>query len=278
MTIAETVLYFAESARARHGTLSTDPLAFALSAMKAGAYVGIGIILILTLGQTADPSWRSLVMGASFGIALTLVVFAGSELFTGHTMYAAHGVLTGRLRAPEALGLWGASWGFNLAGSAVLAALFILGGGGVVLHGTGEPLLHVIAAKKMHGTAVELIARGMLCNWLVCLAIWMAARTKDDTAKCILIFWCLFAFIASGFEHSVANMTVFSLALLAPHPPGIDLAGAAHNLVWVTLGNAVSGALVLGWGYWRIGGRPGAAATPDDARAALPETEQDSRA
>lgn len=260
MTISETVLYFADSARARHGMLSTDPLAFALSAMKAGAYVGVGIILILTLGQTADPAWRSLVMGASFGIALTLVVFAGSELFTGHTMYAAHGLLTGRLKPGAAVALWAASWGFNLAGSALLAVLFILGGGGVVLQGAGESLLHAVAAKKMQGTAAELFARGMLCNWLVCLAIWMAARTKDDAAKCILIFWCLFAFIASGFEHSVANMTVFSLALIAPHPPGIDVAGAAHNLLWVTLGNTVSGALVLGWGYWRIAGRPGAAA------------------
>lgn len=273
MTIAETVLYFADSARSRHGMLSGDPLAFALSAMKAGAYVGIGIILILTLGQTADLSWRSLVMGASFGIALTLVVFAGSDLFTGHTMYATHGLLTGRLRPTGALALWGASWGFNLAGSALLAALFILGGGGVVLHGTGEPLLHVIAAKKMHGTALELLARGMLCNWLVCLAIWMAARTKDDTAKAILIFWCLFAFIASGFEHSVANMTVFSLALFAPHPPGIDLAGAAHNLVWVTLGNTLSGVLVLGWGYWRIGGRPRAVSAPHELARALHKAE-----
>ncbi|RMF34991.1 MAG: nitrite transporter NirC [Alphaproteobacteria bacterium] len=273
MTIARTVLYFADSARTRHGMLTSDPLAFALSAMKAGAYVGIGIILILTLGQTADPSWRSLVMGASFGIALTLVVFAGSDLFTGHTMYGTHGVLTGRLRPAGALALWGASWSFNLVGAAVLAALFILGGGGVVLHGSGETLLHAIAAKKMHGTAIELLARGMLCNWLVCLAIWMAARTQDDTAKAILIFWCLFAFIASGFEHSVANMTVFSLALFAPHPAGIDLAGAAHNLLWVTLGNTLSGVLVLGWGYWRIGGRPTAAPAPQDAARPLQEAE-----
>jgi len=107
----------------------------------------------------------------------------------------------------------------------------------------------------MSGSAIELIARGMLCNWLVCLAIWTAARTTNDTAKCILIFWCLLAFIAAGFEHSVANMTVFSLALLSAHPAEVTATGAAWNLLWVTIGNLLSGALVMGWGYWRVAGR-----------------------
>ncbi len=94
----------------------------------------------------------------------------------------------------------------------------------------------------------------MLCNWLVCLSIWMAARTKDDAAKCILIFWCLFAFIAAGFEHSVANMTIFSIALLSDHPDKVSLAGAMHNLLWVTIGNVLSGAGIMGVGYWIVGG------------------------
>lgn len=255
MTIAETVAHFARYAASKNVALSADPVGFALSAMKAGAYVGIGIVLIFTLGQTADPSWRNLVMGASFGIALTLVIFAGSDLFTGHAMYGAHGWLSGTLRAPAVLRLWAASWGGNLAGSMILAALFVIGGGGVVLQSDGHDLLHKIALKKMSGGAFELVARGMLCNWLVCLAIWTSARSSNDAAKCILIFWCLFAFIASGFEHSVANMTVFSLALMSPHPAEITAAGAGWNLLWVTIGNIVSGALVMGWGYWRIAGR-----------------------
>jgi nitrite transporter len=73
---------------------------------------------------------------------------------------------------------------------------------------------------------------------------------KSDTAKCIAIFWCLYAFIASGYEHSVANMTLLSIALLADHPPTVTLGGMGWNLPWVTLGNAISGAGIMALGYW----------------------------
>jgi len=75
-------------------------------------------------------------------------------------------------------------------------------------------------------------------------------------AKCMIIFWCLFAFIATGFEHSIANMTLFSVALFSEHPETVSLAGAARNLVWVTLGNTFSGAIFMGLGYWLAAGRP----------------------
>lgn len=74
--------------------------------------------------------------------------------------------------------------------------------------------------------------------------------------ECIIIFWCLYAFIASGFEHSVANMTVFSLALFSEHPETISFLGACYNLFWVTIGNTVSGAVLMGTGYWYAAGRP----------------------
>ena len=85
----------------------------------------------------------------------------------------------------------------------------------------------------MNAPALELVARAILCNWLVCLAIWTSARMTNDTAKCIAIFWCLYAFIASGFEHSVANMTLLSIALIAPPPETVSLGGLYWNLLWV---------------------------------------------
>jgi nitrite transporter len=72
----------------------------------------------------------------------------------------------------------------------------------------------------------------------------------NDTGKCIVIFWCLYAFIASGFEHSVANMTLFSIALIAEHPANVTIGAMGWNLLWVTIGNIVSGAGLLGVGYW----------------------------
>ncbi len=252
----ETVRGFADAARAKADFLSSDWFAFSVSAMMAGAYVGMGILLIFSVGQDVDPTVRPIVMGMSFGIALTLVIFAGSELFTGHTMYMTQGRLVGTVTTAELAKCWSASWLGNLVGATGLAILFIIGGGGVVLKSGGVDLIHAVAVKKASGTPVELLARAMLCNWLVCLAIWMSARTNNDTAKCILIFWCLYAFIAAGFEHSVANMTVFSVTLLSEHPTALTYPGAAHNLLWVTLGNAISGALFMGGAYWVVSGRP----------------------
>ncbi|MEE9166695.1 MAG: formate/nitrite transporter family protein, partial [Candidatus Neomarinimicrobiota bacterium] len=110
--------------------------------------------------------------------------------------------------------------------------------------------LNQVVNAKMNAPAIELLARAILCNWLVCLALWMSARTQNDVAKAIVIFWCLFAFIAAGFEHSVANMTLFSIALLGKHPESVSLLGMGYNLFWVTLGNLLSGGLFMALGYW----------------------------
>ncbi|VAV89444.1 Formate/nitrite family of transporters [hydrothermal vent metagenome] len=256
MTIGTTVLDFARLARSKSDFLNENPFGFGLSAMMAGAYVGMGILLIFSVGQGVDPGIRPIVMGASFGLALTLVVFAGSELFTGHTMYMIHGRLAGSVTTSQVVKCWTMSWIGNLAGAVLLATLFILGGSALVLKGGGGDLIYIVAAKKIQSSPVQLVALAMLCNWLVCLAIWASARTKNDMAKCVIIFWCLYAFIAAGFEHSIANMTVFAVALLSDHPTSISYAGALNNLFWVTLGNAISGAGFMGVAYWHVAGRP----------------------
>jgi nitrite transporter NirC len=257
----ETVDQFAKTAVAKSAFLRNSPLGFTISSMMAGCYVGLGIILIFCVGNAVDPSIRPIVMGASFGIALTLVIFAGSDLFTGHTMFMTHGWLQGRISLRELGAAWGMSWAGNLLGCALLAMLFVAGGGGPALLGLGgkAPLIVTVASAKMNAPAIELIARAILCNWLVCLAIWTAARMTNDTAKCIAIFWCLYAFIASGFEHSVANMTLLSIALLAPHPETVSLAGLGWNLLWVTIGNAIAGAGIMGFGYWAASRTPASA-------------------
>lgn len=251
MTITETNQKFAYLAAEKYHQLTSNPLGFFISAMLAGAYVGAGIILILSVGADVDSSWRPLVMGASFGVALTLVVFAGSELYTGHTMYMMQGVMARKVTAGQLTLSWIVVWVGNLLGCIVLAAIAVTGSIDIIMAEDG--LLYQIAAKKMHLTPLEMVARGILCNWLVCLALWTSARTESDSAKILLIFWCLFAFIASGFEHSIANMTVFVLALLSDHPDTISMTGAATNLFWVTLGNTISGVIFVTGAYRLIG-------------------------
>jgi len=245
---------FAETAAAKVRAMRDNPLGFLIASIMAGAYIGVAIILVFSLGQMADPSMRPLVMGVSFGLALLLVVFAGAELFTGHTMIMALGLFRGTVSPADLCRSWAITWVGNLVGSVLVAALFVMGGGGQILK-EGADFLYATAGAKMAAAPMALLARGILCNWLVCLALWTSSRAKDDAAKCILISWCLFAFIASGYEHSVANMTVFALALLGHHPENITLAGAAYNLFWVTLGNTIAGAVFVAAGYWQANGR-----------------------
>jgi len=264
---ADTIDAFTKLAERKIAAMRQSPGGFFVASMLAGAYVGLGIILIFTLGNPAPPEFQKLIMGATFGIALTLVVIAGAELFTGHTMFMA---LRGYRRLGS-LGDIGASWTLtwvgNLAGSLALVALFAAGGGGGLLS-SADTLVMKIAAAKMNAPGEALFARAILCNWLVCLAIWMAARVNSDSAKCIVIFWCLLAFIASGFEHSVANMTLLGLALAGQHPETVSLAGFAWNLAWVTAGNAVGGAVFVAGAYYvSTYGLPRTAAAGAAARA-----------
>jgi nitrite transporter NirC len=103
-----------------------------------------------------------------------------------------------------------------------------------------------VAGAKMTMPAMQLFLRGVLCNWLVCLALWTSSRTKSDATKCILIFWCLFAFIACGYEHSIANMTLLSMSLFAPHGVVISWLGFFRNMFYVTMGNIVGGSFFVG--------------------------------
>ncbi len=258
----ETIQKFAVVAEQKAAVARASMPAFFVAAMMAGAYVGLAIILIFSVGAKADPAYQKLIMGGSFGIALTLVVFAGSELYTGHTMIMPIGWLRRQVGLADVGRVWAIGWFGNLAGAVLLALIFVAGGGGALLS-DGAPLLFKVTSAKMNAPAFELVMRGILCNWLVCLALWMAARTSSDAAKLGMIFWCLFAFIASGYEHSVANMTIFAIALMAEHPDTVSLAGMAHNLFWVTLGNTISGTIFMAGAYWFASGSLTAKKTSD---------------
>jgi nitrite transporter len=245
----DTVDALANTAVAKAEFLKRSPGGFFVSSMMAGAFVGLGIILIFSLGSDVDPAYRAIIMGATFGVALTLVIFAGSDLFTGHTMFMTHGVLRGRTSLGDLAACWSVSWIGNLVGCIALALVFVWGGGGAMLHSKSQFLMTVAAGKENAGV-LSLVARATLCNWLVCLAIWTSARTTNDAAKCILIWWCLFAFVGSGYEHSIANMTLLLIALLGDHPETVTWSGLGYNLFWVTIGNIIAGAGIMGVGYW----------------------------
>jgi nitrite transporter NirC len=225
---------------------------YLISSMLAGIYVGFGILLIFTIGglfQAVNSPATKILMGVSFGIALSLVLVAGSELFTGNNMIMTVASLEKKVSWKDSISIWVYSYIGNFIGSILLGILYFYSG---LSKGSAGEFIVKTAGSKMTAPTSELFIRGILCNILVCLAVWCFFKLKDEAAKLIMVFWCLFAFITTGFEHSVANMTLFTIALLLPHKAAVSMSGLAHNLIPVTLGNIIGGALFVGWTYWYI--------------------------
>ena len=215
------------------------PVAFALASALAGVYIGFGVLLSFTVGGMLDGlPFAKLIMGCTFGIALSLVTICGAELFTGNNMVLMAGRLQRSITTRNMILLWIACWFGNLGGALLLGSAFQLTGlnSGATLASIGS-----VAVAKVTAGPLALFVRGILCNILVCLAVWSGFRTHSDVAKLIMIFWCLLAFFTTGFEHSVANMTLLNVALLGG---AITVKQFAYNLSIVTAGNLIGGVLL----------------------------------
>ncbi|MEQ8198008.1 MAG: formate/nitrite transporter family protein [Clostridiaceae bacterium] len=225
---------------------------YLLASMLAGLYVGLGIMLIYSIGgalSSAESPFTKTVMGVSFGVALSLVIMAGSEIFTGNNFVMTIGYLKKTVSFLDLIKIWVFSFVGNLIGSIIGGYAFYASG---LAKGPVAQFIVHTAEIKMGLTIHELIVRGILCNILVCLATWFTYKMKEETGRLIMIFWCLFAFITSGYEHSVANMTLFSISLLIPHTASVSLGGFIYNLSFVALGNIIGGAVVLAIPYYLI--------------------------
>ncbi|MFL6204051.1 MAG: formate/nitrite transporter family protein [Acidimicrobiales bacterium] len=243
---------------------------YLFTAALAGAYVGIAVVLLVSVSAplvAAGSAAAKLVQAGVFGVALTLVVFAGAELFTGNAMVMLQGWWKRTVSPAQVALVWIASLVGNIVGSMALALAVHAGG---TLTGPGATLVGTITAAKDAAPGPQLFWRAVLCNALVCLGLWMAARTRSDAAKLVVLWWALLAFIGSGFEHSVANATTFSLAALEG---SIGWSALVRNLLWTVPGNIVGGGLVIGLGYaWTASTRTAAPATEIVPEPAAAET------
>lgn len=246
----DTIEFFSGAAVKKSQFVRNNILRYFILSMLAGIYVGFGIMLIFSIGAPfahANSPAVKILMGVSFGIALTLIIIAGAELFTGNNMVMVIGNMTGQSSISDTALVWIVSFAGNLAGSLLLSFLCVQAG--LFKNEVLQDFVNGVATMKMNAPLSELFVRGILCNMLVCLAIWMSARVKDDTARILVIFWCLFAFIASGFEHSVANMSLLGFPLLSGNHDGMSWYGYFRNIGIVSLGNIVGGSLMIGAAY-----------------------------
>jgi len=236
----------------------------ALLGVLAGAFIGIGALLYTLVASDASlgVAVSRLLGGLVFSIGLVLVVVAGAELFTGNNLIVMAWA-SGRIGTAALLANWAVVCLANLVGAAGLALFAWLAGHGGLDGGAVGRTAVRIASAKAELPLVEAFFRGVLCNVLVCMAVWMALAGRSVVDKVVAVVFPVTAFVAAGFEHSIANLYFFPLALLLGAPLGAtDIAG---NLLPVLAGNIVGGSVLVAGVYWLVYLRPGAAAPGADA-------------
>lgn len=242
-------------------------------AMLGGAYIALAAFgsTVASCNLLASPSTYGLgrcVAGLLFPIGLMLIVVGGGELFTGNCLMP-EAVRRGLISPGAMLRVWTLVYAGNFAGA--ISVAWMLHASGLFLSGGGQvaaAVLNTAAAKAGLG-GLEAFLLGILCNWLVCLAIWLAARAESAAHKAFLLFFPVWLFVTSGYEHSVANMYYLSAGLLAAGDPaalaasGLPEAAAAltvpalaANMFFVTMGNIAGGVFFVGGAYALACGTP----------------------
>lgn len=223
-------------------------------AVLAGAFIGLGgmISTLATTHSTLGFGPTRLLAGITFSLGLILVVVGGAELFTGNTLIVMAWA-EGRVSLIRLLRNWALVYAGNFVGAALTAGGLVLAGfpdldGGAV----GQAALASATAKVGLGFGAAFF-KGVFCNALVCLAVWLCFSARSTLDKVVCIVFPITAFVAAGFEHSVANMYALPLGWLIQGPEGaITGASILRNLVPVTLGNVMGGSMMVGLAYWFI--------------------------
>src|SRR3954447_8473117 len=224
----------------------------------AGAYIAFAGLLAITASAGLDPAKVggviTLITGSVFALGLILVIIAGSELLTGNMALVPIAALARRV----GLARLGFNFTFVLIGNllgSLFVAYFLAVKSGVVT--ADQPLARLKAIADAKGnteTDWQIFLRAIGCNWLVCLAVWMALAAEDIGGKVLAIFFPIMAFVAIGFDHVVANMFFLPAAIFA-HVPGIDWGDAIRNWIFAFLGNAVGAGVFVAGAYYYLYGR-----------------------
>ncbi|BEP28279.1 formate/nitrite transporter family protein [Helicovermis profundi] len=250
------------------------PLKMIILGFLAGAFIAFAAegSNMAAFGLWANPSTYGLgkaLAGAIFGTGLMLVIIAGGELFTGNTLIVM-AVLQKKAKLSGMLKNWFYVYLGNFIGSIFISYMIVNSGQLNASHALLAVTTIKIASYKVSLSFSHAFFLGLMCNWLVCLAVWMAYGAKDMVGKIMAIFFPIWLFITSGFEHSVANMYYISAGILAKGNPvyleaaknaGVSIEKlnslnwttfVTKNLVPVTIGNIVGGGLLVAGVYWFV--------------------------
>ena len=229
----------------------TDSFSLLVLAVLAGAFISLGAIFFTVVITDARLGFgvNRLLGGLSFSLGLILVVIAGAELFTGNNLlamaWASNLIGTGSLIRNWVLSYVGNVVGCLITVSLVLWSDIAMLGGGMV----GESAVALVAVKANLGPG-EAFVRGVLCNALVCMAVWLAMGGRSVSDKILAIVLPITAFVVMGFEHSIANWFFLPYGWLLDTTGAVTISGSGLNLLMVTLGNIIGGTLLVAGVYW----------------------------
>jgi formate/nitrite transporter len=220
----------------------------------AGAYIALAGLLAIVVSAGMPAEWGglpTLITGAVFSLGLILVIVAGSELLTGNMALVPLAAMSGRAPVRKLLENWAVVLVGNLLG-ALFVAYFLADQTGVLSTPDVLARAEAIAHKKgVEETEWQIFVRGVGCNWLVCLGVWMALAANDVSGKVLAIFFPIMAFVALGFDHVVANM-FFLPAVIFAGGAGLGWGDVVHNWVFAFLGNAAGATIFVASAYWYL--------------------------
>ncbi|WP_273859889.1 formate/nitrite transporter family protein [Photobacterium sp. GSS17] len=237
-------------------------LSMVMLGVLAGAFIGLGALYFVLIKSDANLGFGTSQMlgGLAFSLGLLLVVVAGAELFTGNNLLAMAWA-DNKITTTELLRNWLVVACSNFIGAAGLAVLVYVSGHTELNHGVIAERYLQIAQAKCSLPFWTAFFRGVLCNILVCMAIWMAMAGRSVVDKAVAIVFPISAFVAAGFEHSIANMFFIPLAMCikafsgtaaATATDAVGWLGFIGNLIPVILGNLVGGSVLVGLVYYMI--------------------------
>ena len=212
-----------------------------LLGIMAGVFIALGGATSSTAAHAVENVGVARALaGVIFPVGLMLIVFLGGELFTGNNMVMAMGVYTKTCKVSDMIKTWVISYIGNFVGSFILGGLFVWSNAS---HQILVDYYRSFIYTKLDATPMELFVRGVLCNFLVCLAVYTGMKLKSESGKMIMMFCIITAFVLAGFEHCVANMGTFTIGYMLLGD--IGTAAVIKSQFFVTLGNIVGGAVLL---------------------------------
>ncbi len=238
------------AAEGKRNLWKTNKLGYLIASLMAGMFISFGSFSSMTVGGLCTASGCTVtkfLAAFTFASALSLVIMAGCELFTGNNLILGAAALRHQMPWSQTVRMWVFCWCGNLIGSLIMVVVFQYTG--ALSNEAVLGYFTTTAVAKASLPPIQMLLRAILCNICVCLAVWCSLKATSESAKLIMVVWSILIFMLCGFEHSIANMSIIGVALVNGK---VALSGYLTNLAIVTIGNLIGGFCFVAVPYYWI--------------------------